>query len=1200
MQKTVDVVTIANPNTPVTGPILPGQSLLRYTVNFQVSDYYAVQNLFLEDSLGDGQRLYLANGFTPTLTAQNPYTFAGGGTRAATSSAVFGGANTIDYERRYTITGTNNSDPTAGIENYAATGPTGGPFSAPTTGAIDGSTFVSDLFLTNQLRVNEGNTFLGTTTVEDLRRVQLVRPVVAVNKGIVGFGNTARTFGGINFTAPNDPPTGASTPSFTGTVDTAAEASAINGANVATTDNVDANDRVRYAIVAQNTDRGDAYDVVIEDQVQPGYVMPATFAGLNLNVRRGDGTLLSNFAEVQGFARVATTGALAGATFSATGGGQFTNVNRLLDGIALNPNDFVLVKNQGTASQNGVYQVTAVDLATSLVTLTRATAFDTAGELSGSFVAVMGGTSANRYFQAGAVATLNTSAANYTLQGATRDYYAIYDPATGAFRILLSDNYVAGNVNLANQVPDDRAGSLSRAQSTPLVNAGDNPTVTPITNGSNTVVVQYDLILTSAVTPNQNIVNTARVSAYGTSEGGPDVTDTANVPGATDPTDTATAIVELPANAKTLIGTSLTQPGNAALNQAVIGEIVTYEVVLTIPEGQTPGANVLDQLDEGLLFVDITNVTLSSNNLSTSNGLASANNGAANVATLTANTALSGSNNRNLTFTLGTITNSNTDNATAETITIRYRVVVLNTNVAPRDNQTGALRSNSARFRWTNNNTTLATTSANNVTVIEPTLTNVKDVAVQNAGIGAYSAFGQSVRADAGDNIRYPITVTNGTAATDTTAFDVTLSDPLPTANFVGGASAFSLVSVTTTGAGNVRRNGANRTLDLTDFAIDGAGNLTLNAGFAYDIEPGVQVVLVVQAVNFIGATGQQVNNVADVRWTSLSGVVAGERTGGEGNGLNNYADADNAVIESPPVVRKTVVATCEAHTTANDVAAGELARFRLVASVPEGTTRNFPISDLIPPGLSFLNDGTARWAFVSTGGNVVSSASITNITGLGAPTTATASIDGNQATRATLLSSAIVGTFNDNNVAPGSAGAGTGEASVYADGADVFFRFGDVANTDNDTDVEYVVSEFNALVGNVIGNQAGTTLNNTMTLLADTNNDGAAGYIDVVSDLNGDGVRAGEATVPATDANNDATSGPGHAHGSRAEHRHHEGGHRDDRCRCHLPRAVLEHRRERDHRVQLARTRCARWDEPVAGRGQRDVRLRDRERHRR
>jgi fimbrial isopeptide formation D2 family protein/uncharacterized repeat protein (TIGR01451 family) len=1398
VQKTVDIVTIANPNAPTGGGVVPGQSLLRYTINFQVSDYYAVNDLFLEDVLGDGQRLYLAGGLTPTLTVQNPYTFAGGGTRAATSTGAFGGANTIDFERRYTIRTDTDSDPSAGVEGYAATGPTGGPFSAATTGSIDGSTFlrfnisdeliarglsgvlvggeiadgggnpqnartapfgpaqgtivfwaiakseysddfpsgdrsvdqgdrltnsvpliqgshldtndlsdgtptqlgtvgtdnsgtsvtiangvqtktvfainntqiptqgvadtvfsvqagdritykltytlpissfedlvlidipplpvmqvgsagqytfdrtfdgsfnpfeievapddtffgtfgsfptptittdplanelrldfgdfedvqarpttisllvtfpvsgdtfVGDLFLTNQLRVNEGNTFLGTTTVEDLRRIQLVRPVVTIDKGIVGFGTTGRTLGGIAFTAPNDPPTGASTPNFSGTVDAPAEADAIGGANLAAADGADAGDRVRYAIVAQNTGRGDAYDVVIEDRVQPGYDIPATFAGLNLNVRRGDGTLLSNFAEVDAFARVATAGALTGAgiAFSTTSGGQFTNVDRALDTVMLNTNDLVLVKDQTTASQNGVYRVTAVDAATNTVTLTRDVAFDTAGELSNSLVAIMGGTSANRFFQAGAVATLNASAVNYTLQAATQDYYAIYDPATGAFRLLLSDNYTAGNVNSAGEVPDDRAGSLSRRESTPLVSAGDNPPVTLITNGSNTVVVQYDLILSANVAPNQSIVNTAEVTNLSTSEGGVDTTDPTLVTGATPIADTATAIVQVPEQSKTLIGTEVTEPGNSATNQATIGELVTYEVVLTIPEGGTPGANLFDQLDEGLAFVDILDVTLTSG-LSTSTGLTVANNGAANAATLAGSTTFGGSNNKNVTFALGDITNANRDNAANETITIRYRAVVLNTNSVPGDadgNQAGDQRNNAARLRWTNNDTTLALVSAANVTIVEPQLTTTKDVAVQPAGTGAFSAFGQTVRADAGDNIRYQITIANGAPSGSTTAFDVTLSDQLPTANFSGGATAFTLVSVDTTGTGTVRRDGASHTLTLADFEITAGGVLRLNQAFRYDIEPDVSIVIVVEGTNFLGATGQLVDNVADVRWSSLeqdpgnragNGATNGvQRTGadGEGNGLNNYADADNAVIESPVVVRKTLVSTSEGSTSTTNVAVGEIARFRLVASIPEGTTRNFQIQDALPSGLAFLNDGTARFAFVSTNGNVLSSAGITNVTGLGTPAVGTGGIDGNEATLAALLSANVIGTFNDDNVAPGSTGAGTGEGTVYANGADVFFRFGDLSNTDNDTDFEYVVIEFNALVLNDTANQAGTALANRMTILADTNNDGTAGFIDVVNDTNGDGTGANEATTAANDPNNDATGTP-------------------------------------------------------------------------
>ena len=46
-----------------------------------------------------------------------------------------------------------------------------------------------------------------------------------------------------------------------------------------------------------------------------------------------------------------------------------SDVDQLLDGVVLNLNDLVLVKNQATASRNAVYRVVAVDAATSRVTL---------------------------------------------------------------------------------------------------------------------------------------------------------------------------------------------------------------------------------------------------------------------------------------------------------------------------------------------------------------------------------------------------------------------------------------------------------------------------------------------------------------------------------------------------------------------------------------------------------------------------------------------------------------------------------------------------------------------------------------------------------------------------------------------------------------------------------------------------------------
>ncbi len=171
--------------------------------------------------------------------------------------------------------------------------------------------------------------------------------------------------------------------------------------------------------------------------------------------------------------------------------------------------------------------------------------------------------------------------------------------------------------------------------------------------------------------------------------------------------------------------------------------------------------------------------------------------------------------------------------------------------------------------------------------------------------------------------------------------------------------------------------------------------------------------------------------------------------------------------------------------------------------SLPEGTARNTQIQDFIPSGISFLNDGTARYAFVSSSGNSIASATVASIP---VPALAAAGISGDQTTIGSITSASITGLFADANISTTANGAGTGEGTIYADGASVFFRFGTLTNTDNDVDVEYIVVEFNALVLNVNANQSGSTLTNQLGVLVDTDNNGTAGYISIVNDINGDG----------------------------------------------------------------------------------------------
>jgi fimbrial isopeptide formation D2 family protein/uncharacterized repeat protein (TIGR01451 family) len=588
------------------------------------------------------------------------------------------------------------------------------------------------------------------------------------------------------------------------------------------------------------------------------------------------------------------------------------------------------------------------------------------------------------------------------------------------------------------------------------------------------------------------------------------------------PQDEAATTIATPTIAKTLVGTEITAPGNNLVNQATIGELVTYRITLTVPEGQMGDVILRDTLDNGLAFVGVTSVPTLTAGLSYSGS------------TTPVIGAAGGQDGRLITFNLGQVTNTNSSNSTAETIVIEYQAVVLNTNGAAgsANNQAGQLRNNSLDIDWHNGAgiQDLEDVFAANITIVEPTLSVAKLVANQTDG----TTFQASVPGDSGDTIQYRITITNGNAAGDTTAFDISLADVIP-----ASLGSLSIVSAIAGGTGTVSFTGAGSLVQAFQLSGNTLGVLpTANI----DMQKNSTITITVQGT-FSGATGDVIPNTAEVRWTSMDGDVqnrtgnndaSDERDGSSGllgstGTLNDYRVQGTATITSPSLVYKAIVATSEASTAqssivAADAAVGEIVRYRLYASIGEGTTNNFQIQDNLPEGTRFLNDGSARWTFIASGGNMTSTG-ITNISELGDTT-----VLGNGATLASLASTSITGTFADNNIATAFSGAGTGDVNLYASGQDVFFRFGNIVNSDRDTDLEFVVVEFNALVENISTNEArGQTRANNFTVLADTqlSGDGVPGYISVMIDNDGSGTRSlGDTTVNATDTDNNADSG--------------------------------------------------------------------------
>jgi uncharacterized repeat protein (TIGR01451 family) len=193
---------------------------------------------------------------------------------------------------------------------------------------------------------------------------------------------------------------------------------------------------------------------------------------------------------------------------------------------------------------------------------------------------------------------------------------------------------------------------------------------------------------------------------------------------------------------------------------------------------------------------------------------------------------------------------------------------------------------------------------------------------------------------------------------------------------------------------------------------------------------------------------------------------------------------SDAATICFKPTLDKSIVATSEAHTMPQTappgtppVVIGEIVRYRLVVRLPEGVDPNFQIIDALPPGMKFLNDGSARLAFISNG------AGITQTPSFGPAF----NVSGNENTLPGL-------TLNALQTVPTTAiSGGTGC------GVPVTFSLGDIQNNDNDNDLEFVMIEFNALVCNAASNQDGVLLSNSFSVSVNNSTVSSSPAINVI-----------------------------------------------------------------------------------------------------
>lgn len=602
------------------------------------------------------------------------------------------------------------------------------------------------------------------------------------------------------------------------------------------------------------------------------------------------------------------------------------------------------------------------------------------------------------------------------------------------------------------------------------------------TNGRNIAVVTYDMQVAGTVTPNQSWTNTGTLYNYAGTEGGPDHTST-------DRSDTAVTTVRNVSPVKSITATSESSTSEsgtgttASPRLTAVGEIVRYRLVTEIPEGTIANAQIREQLPAGLTFLNdgTTRVAMVSDQSawSSTNPVGSSLTLALGTGPLGTQPFVSGNDTTIAAVTPGFVlpdanigsTNSITANSdtynTGDDVYFKLGNLVNNDRDANREYV--VIEFNALTDNSVAGSNDAGDTRDNNFQLTTGSTVLATSANVRTRVVEPTPTVTKSVSpttGDAGDVVTYTVTVTNPTGTNAATAFNTRILDTLPALMSLNVASVAVNLAGGATGTTN---SSAGSTVDVSVDTLPpgGTATITYTATLGAALTPN-QVITnsaVVTETSLPGASGTA-GNPTGSNVTGAAGSNTGERTG-SGTAPNDLSATSAASVTVLTLSpNKSILSTSEASTAGTNVTIGEIVRYRLRVRLAESSAiTNLRLQDALPTGLTYLNDGTTQVALVSNGAGIVSS----TLSGAGL------AITGNQSNLAT-----ITPTF----VLPSASILG----GPFVSGTDPIFAMGDLNNQDRDADEEYIIVDFNALVDNAgtsaaNSNDLGETLNNTFNV---------------------------------------------------------------------------------------------------------------------
>ncbi|MEI6168580.1 MAG: hypothetical protein WCS52_15460, partial [bacterium] len=391
-------------------------------------------------------------------------------------------------------------------------------------------------------------------------------------------------------------------------------------------------------------------------------------------------------------------------------------------------------------------------------------------------------------------------------------------------------------------------------------------------------------------------------------------------------------------------------------NQYVqIGETVTYQLAVTLPEGTISNLMVTDLIPSGMQYVTNRVVTTGFGGaLGSPMGIVSNGSSGSPVSFV---------------FTNNTVVTNNND-ANDNTFSIQVDAVVLNTNInfgTAAGTQT--FFTNKSVVSFAGNALPAITNGAVMTTNVEPVIAISK-------------AFSTNVM-DAGDVVTVTLVVTNTGLAT---AFDLNITDAVNTVYFDTNNSVASFTVNGLAPTGYVLRaiNGGLQIVSDTSTSFEPTNSLEVHEGitFRYQMKAAQTV-----------PPNTSVTLVASFQADTMAGSPAEQR-------VVSTANASASAAIPNIVVSKSLIGTSLSHeweSAATNLQIGEVATYLISVTMPEGTVSNLVVTDLIPAGMRFV-----AYRLVTPAQMTLGTAGLVGGTGDGVPAVLT------------LAGNTVVG--NDNN----------------------------------------------------------------------------------------------------------------------------------------------------------------------------------------